>query len=57
MAGLHTGCVGERHQMTLEEQKAFLAEQQAQHEQDLAMAKAEAQGLTLEQLQDKEKAE
>lgn len=59
VAGLLTGCVGERHQMTPEEQKAFLAEQQAQHEQDLAVAKAEAQaqGLTLEQLQNKEKAE
>lgn len=50
------GCVGERHQMTPEQQKAFLAEQKAQHDQELATLKAEAtaQGKTVEQVQDEQ---
>ena len=43
------GCVGERHQMTPEEQKAFLADQNEQHTAELKSveAQAKAQGLTV----------
>lgn len=50
------GCVGERHQMTPEEQKAFLADQNAQHTAELKSveAQAKAQGLTVGQLQEQQ---
>lgn len=58
-AGLLNGCTGARQPMTAEQQQAFLSDQSAQHTAELESveAQAKAQGLSLEQLQDKERAE
>lgn len=59
LAGLLTGCVGTRKPITPKQQQVFLANQNALHEQELPVEQeeAKAQGLTLEHLQDKQRAE